>query len=203
MGGLRDLNTRINVSWCHPRLKAEAWVFGCVRALPGAGRGNERLSVEIPVREFVYRVNVGQRAIAVVGTGGPFLAFAVGSPVPPHENAVPAVHRLVLQMIVGEDNPVAVESSFERDTVLLLQERGLSFHKPVFADEEGLRPDFILPDHKVVLEVQGYDGGEYAERKLRMHKALLSSHRYSGWRLVRYDPASGDRIRDLRGRLPG
>lgn len=101
-GGLRDLNARVCADWRHRYLKPEAWIFGAVRQLPKPGDSRMPVQVELAVSDYVYKLTVAPHALARVGTVGPFLAFAVGSPVPVATYAVPKIHRVVFQMIVDE-----------------------------------------------------------------------------------------------------
>lgn len=202
-GGLPDLNRRLLREWPHRRLQPEGWTFGIVHDRPA--RTADRALVRIPVgAEYEYTFGVPAGSVAVLGGAGPYLALAVcsvnreGDP----RYAKPLYHRLVLQAVARADSPVPVESGHERETVALLQERGLPFVKPMFGDPEGLRPDFILPRHGIVVEVQGMETAEYRARKEAVHRRLLATPRYRGFQLVVYRAREGESLAAFGRKLP-
>jgi G:T-mismatch repair DNA endonuclease (very short patch repair protein) len=100
---------------------------------------------------------------------------------------------------VSDDWPLPVESDYERRTAILLNRLGLPFRKPVFASDDGLRPDFVLPKHRVFIEVQGIDDDEYRQHKAEMHREI--ARRYPSWRLVTWNPNEAEGLEVLEERL--
>jgi hypothetical protein len=211
-GGLKGMNDRMVAEWDHPDLQPEGWLFFILTEPPESEtvsvpkisdrmrRKNEAEGTEVPTP---YVFTVPRRDVAVVGRSGPYLALAAASAndkgLSPYRK--PIFHRLLLQGIAGEHNPVPVESSYERQTVELLQRLGMAFEKPVFDDAEGLRPDFILPNHRLIIEVQGLNSDEYRERKKVMHRRLMGALAYRGFRLITYDANDGQSPSDFERRL--
>lgn len=212
-GGLVDLNRRLR-RWDHREVQAEAWAFGMVESTPADGQV-EFYALPSVARAAVtgrgrtvyppYKFEVPRNCVACVGRTGPFLAMAIGSyngegdP----EFTKPNFHRIILQAVYDELSPVPVESQHERDVVRFFQRRRVGFIKPVFGDEEGLRPDFVLPNQKMILEVQGMNDAGYKAHKREIHARLLLSARYGGYRLVTYDPNEGEDIAQFERRLMG
>jgi hypothetical protein len=210
-GGLKDLNDRLK-AWDHPKIQAEGWVFAIITDLPEtdeilvpkvgeAMRRNSEAkgeSVSPP-----YKMTVPRRNIATVGTSGPYLMLAAGSineegrP----EYRKPRIRRVLLQSIVGEHYPVPVESALEAEVAGLLKGRKIGFVKPVFDNAEGLRPDFVLPKEKILIEVQGMSSGEYRQHKKEIHKRLIESQSYAGFKLLTYDANQGEKISSFERRF--
>jgi hypothetical protein len=92
-----------------------------------------------------------------------------------------------------------VESDYERRAAMLLRRLGLPFRKPVFSSDDGLRPDFVLPKHRVFIEVQGMDDDEYRAHKAEMHREI--ARRYPSWRLVTWNPNDGEELEGLETKL--
>lgn len=211
-GGLKGMNDRMIAEWDHPDIQPEGWLFFILAEPPESEtvsvskisdemrRKNEREGKEAPTP---YVFTVPKHNVAVVGRSGPYLALAAASAndkgSTPYRK--PIFHRLLLQSIASEHNPVPVESSYERETVLLLQRLGIPFEKPVFDDAEGLRPDFILPKHRLIVEVQGLNSDEYRERKKQTHQRLRESPTYRGFNLITYDANDGQPLSEFERRL--
>jgi hypothetical protein len=210
-GGLNGLNYRLR-DWDHPKVQAEGWVFAILPDLPEteevlvsqigwAMRRNAEASGEIV--QPPYKLTAPRHRMAVIGRSGPYMMLAAvsisteGRP----KYRIPHVHRLLLQAIAGEHNPVAVESDHERQMVKLLQRRNIAFVKPVFDNAEGLRPDFVLPKNKVLIEVQGMFSDEYRERKRRIHRQMVESQEYRGFKLITYDANQAENIAVFEKRL--
>jgi hypothetical protein len=211
-GGLTGMNDRMLREWDHPSLQPEGWLFGILREAPesetvsvSAISDAMRQKNEAEGREVYapYIFVVPKHNVAVIGRSGPYLALAAASA---NDKGLalyrkPIFHRLLLQSIAGEHNPVPVESSYERQTVLLLQRLGIPFEKPVFDDAEGLRPDFILPRHRLIVEVQGLNSDEYRERKKQTHQRLRESPTYRGFGLITYDVNDGQPLSEFERKL--
>jgi hypothetical protein len=73
--------------------------------------------------------------------------------------------------------------------------------KPVFDNAEGLRPDFVLPKEKILIEVQGMSSDEYRQHKREIHKRLIESQSYAGFKLLTYDANQGEKISSFEKRL--
>lgn len=196
-GGLSELNSRLSKGWTHPRYRAEVWTFGIISELTPSEE--EETTVVIPNGSYQVRIQVPSQSISAVGTSGPYFALAVGSP--DSNTMYPIYHRLALQAVARPDCPVPVESGHERDVVALLQELGIPFVKPVFEDDQGFRPDFVLHRHRAVLEVQGLNTEAYRERKGRRLRELEDAVRERRRTLLTYDPNDGETIEDLRAKL--
>ncbi len=148
-------------------------------------------------------MTVPRHNIATVGTSGPYLMLAAasineeGRP----EYRKPRIRRVLLQSIVGEHYPVPVESALEAEVAGLLKRRKIGFVKPVFDSAEGLRPDFVLPKERTLIEVQGMSSDEYRQRKREIHKRLIESQSYAGFKLLTYDANQGEKISSFEKRL--
>jgi hypothetical protein len=211
-GGLKGMNDRMIEEWDHPNIQPEGWLF-CILAEPPESEFVSVLSITAAMRRknealgretyAPYVFSVPKHNVAVVGRSGPYLALAAASVNDKGSSPYrkPIFRRLLLQSIAGEHNPVPVESSYERETVLLLQRLGIPFKKPVFDDAEGLRPDFVLPRHRLIVEVQGFSSDEYRERKRQTHQRLRESPTYRGFRLVTYDANDGQSLSEFERRL--
>jgi len=207
-GGLKGMNDRLIEEWDHSDIQPEGWLF-CVLAEPPE---SESVSVsaisdamrrknEAEGREIYapYVFEIPKHNVAVVGRSGPYLALAAASANDKGSSSYrkPIFHRLLLQSIAGEHNPVPIESNYERETVFLLQRLEIPFEKPVFDDAEGLRPDFVLPKHRLIIEVQGFNSDEYRERKKQTHQRLRESTTYRGFGLVTYDANYGQSLSEF------
>jgi hypothetical protein len=212
-GGLVDLNRRLR-DWDHKELQPEAWAFGIMEAPPVDGQVElyalssvARASVASSGRQLYppYKFEVPRSCVACVGRTGPFFALAVGSlnldgdP----QFTKPNFHRLIMQAVADELSPVPVESHYEREVVGFFQRRRVGYVKPVFGNAEGLRPDFVLPNQKMLVEVQGMSDEGYREHKRGVHQRLTSSEDYAGYRLVTYEPNEGETIVEFERRLMG
>lgn len=210
-GGLKSMNDRM-LEWDHPEIQPEGWLFGILSEAP-----ESELVYVSPISDAMRQKNeaegrkvytpyvftVPKHNVAAVGRNGPYLALAAASindkgPAPYRK---PNFHRLLLHSVAGEHNPVPVESSYERETALLLQRLGIPFKKPLFDNAEGLRPDFILPKHRLIIEVQGFNSNEYRERKKQIHQRLIESSTYYGFRLITYDANEGQSLSEFERSL--
>jgi hypothetical protein len=211
-GGLKGMNDRMIEEWDHPDIQPEGWLF-CILAEPPESEtvSVSKISEEMRRKDLAegkevyppYVLKVPRHNVAVVGRSGPYLALAA-APVNDRGSTPyrkPIFRRLLLQAIAGEHNPVPVESNYERETVRLLQRLGIPFTKPIFDDAEGLRPDFILPKHRLIVEVQGLNSDEYRERKKQTHQRLKESPRYRGFGLITYDANDGQTLSEFERRL--
>lgn len=210
-GGLPDLNRRLG-RWAHPEVQAEGWAFClveespkqgdvCFYALPSAARAAilSRGGELYPP----YKFKVPPHNVARIGRTGPYFAMAIGSMnrAGDPKFSKPTFHRLLLQAIASEAVPVPVESSYERQVVFLLQRMRVPFIKPVFADEAQLRPDFVLPRHRVVLEVQGMNDDAYRKNKRVIHEKIRASEKYAGHRLITFDLNDGETLEEFERKL--
>lgn len=211
-GGMVEVNRRICADWGHPVFESEAHIWAIFDEVPKTSlvkipqiteRMAERLRAHSKEPLPAFELEIPCQSIAVIGGTAPYLALAIGSDnrAGNYMYAKPSMHRLLLYAVASSAFPVPVESSHERDVVLYLRDCQIPFVKPVFDDEDGLRPDFRLPDHKTVTEVQGMNMEEYRERKEKIHRRLMSSARYHGWRLMRYDPNEGERLGEFKKKL--
>jgi hypothetical protein len=210
-GGLVNLNRRLR-DWDHRELQPEAWAFGIMDAPPVDGQ------VELYVLPSVARAAVASRGgqlypplrfevprscVACVGRSGPYLTLAIGSLNNDGEPkfSKPNFHRLIMQAVADELSPVPVESQYEREVVSFFQRRRVGYHKPVFGNAEGLRPDFVLPNQSILVEVQGMNDKGYRDHKRVVHQRLTMSEAYAGYRLVTYEPNEGESIEEFERRL--
>jgi hypothetical protein len=210
-GGLNGLNDRLR-DWDHPKIQPEGWIFAILPTLPeteevlvsrigwAMRRNDEANGKSVPPP---HRLSVPRHQMAVIGRSGPYLMLAAVSINDEGRSRyrIPRVHRLLLQAIAGEHNPVAVESDHERQVVKLLQKRNIAFVKPVFDNAEGLRPDFVLPKERILIEVQGMSSDEYRQHKREIHKRLIESQSYAGFKLLTYDANQGEKISSFEKRL--
>jgi hypothetical protein len=211
-GGLKGMNDRMLEEWDHPDIQPEGWLFCILTEAPES----ETVSVstisdamrqknEAEGKEVYapYVFTVPKHNVAVIGRSGPYLALAVASVndkgATPYRK--PIFHRLLLHSIAGEHNPVPVESSYERRTVELLQRLKIPFKKPLFDDMEGLRPDFVLPNHRLIIEVQGINTDKYRDKKKQIHRRLMDSPAYRGFKLITYDANDGQSPSEFEWRL--
>jgi hypothetical protein len=211
-GGLKGMNNRMLDEWDNPDIQPEGWLFAIIDEPPesnsvsvSAITGAMRQKNEAQGKEVYppYVLTVPKHNVAVIGRSGPYLALAAAS-VNDKESSPyrkPIIRRLLLQAIAGEHHPVPVESSYERETVLLLQRLGIPFKKPIFDDSEGLRPDFVLPNHRLIIEVQGLNTDDYREKKKLIHQRLMDSPAYHGFNLITYDANDGQPLSDFEKRL--
>lgn len=210
-GGLKGMNNRMIEEWDHPDIQPEGWLFYILAEPPESetvsvstiSEGMRRKNLAKGEQSYTYIFTVPKRNVAVIGRSGPYLALAAASvnDKGPTPHRKPIFRRLLLQAIAGEYNPVPVESSYERQTVELLQRLGIPFKKPVFDDGEGLRPDFVLPSHRLIIEVQGFNSDEYRERKKETHQRLRESPAYRGFNLITYDANKGQPLTEFEKRL--
>lgn len=126
----------------------------------------------------------------------PYLLFAAGHATPDLTTWTP--HRVVLEGIVSARCPVPVDSGEERRAVLVLQEMGFAYQKMLFP-VDGVWPDFVLPEQRIILEVQGTRRDGYTERKARTHGQMRA--RFPGWELLTWDVIQGETPSDLRKKL--
>lgn len=211
-GGLKGMNDRLLAEWDHPEIQPEGWLFAIVEEPPesdsvsiSAITSAMRRKNEVQGKEVYppYVLTVPKHNVAIIGRTGPYLALAAAS-VNDKESTPyrkPIFRRLLLQSIAGEHNPVPVESSYERETVFLLQRLKVPFRKPVFDDAEGLRPDFVLPNHRLIIEVQGFNTDDYREKKKLIHQRLLDCPGYDRFELITYDPNDGQSLKDFENNL--
>lgn len=93
-------------------------------------------------------------------------------------------------------------SNIERAFALWLAARREPFVKPLVADGEGLRVDFVLPRLKTIVELNGRsDDPAYVVRKARQHRRLVESERYAGWRIVVHEAVCDDDFSELENSL--
>lgn len=213
-GGLRDLNDRLRNLWPGGRHQPEGWVFAALPELP-AGEEFEVHTLPTRARTSVlekggrlyppYKLRLARHQMAPIGRTGPFLALAVGSlnTTDQPKFAKPSLARLLLVSVASESWLLPVESNHERETAFLLRRLGLPFLKPLLADADGLRPDFLVKvgERKLVLEVQGMNADEYREHKRDVHARIRASRLYRAYTLVTYDPNDGERVGDLERKL--
>lgn len=213
-GGLRDLNDRLRNLWPGGRHQPEGWVFGSVPEIP-AGEDFEVHTLSTRARDSIaskggrlyppYRLRISRHQMSPVGRTGPFLALAVASlnTSDPPQYAKPVVARLLLVSVAAENWLLPVESNHERETAFLLRRLGLPFLKPLLADSDGLRPDFLVKvgEQRIVLEVQGMNTDEYRQHKVEVHARIRASRLYRAYTLVTYDPNDGERVGDLERKL--
>jgi hypothetical protein len=133
---------------------------------------------------------------------GPYLALGAAELDSP--SGAPRFQQVTLVSIYSTSCPVPVDSHYERSVVRLLQLRELAFVKPVAVDALGLLPDFLLPDYRILIEVQGLDDEKYLQDKREKHAQIRSSQTYAGWTLVTWDPHPGRRetLAELADKLP-
>lgn len=210
--GLRGLNRRMHNDWDHPKMKAEGWVFGILQDSPIGGEVKlhplstsmrEALQARGSVVFSPYHFQVPRHNVAKVGRTGPYLVLALcstNSEDDPHF-AKPTFHRLILQSILDERHPLPIESRFEGEVAELLISRRISFHKPVFLDSERIRPDFILPQERIVIEVQGMNDDYYREHKRVVHQRIEMSETYRGFKLLTYNANDGETLKGFEEKL--
>jgi hypothetical protein len=82
-----------------------------------------------------------------------------------------------------------------------LQIKQIDIVKPFFDNADGLRPDFVLPKEKMLIEVQGMSSDEYREHKMRIHKQMIESQQYRRFKLITYDANRRENIAVFGRRL--
>lgn len=213
-GGLRGLNERLQRLWPSTRHQPEAWVFAALEEMP-AGEEFEVHTLPTRARAKIaerggslyppYKLRLSRHQMAPVGRTGPYLALAAASAntSEPAQFAKPILQRLLLVSVAAENWLMPVESNHERETAFLLRRLGVPFLKPLLADADGLRPDFLVKmgSRKIVLEVQGMSTDEYREHKREVHGRIRSSRIYRDYTLVTYDANDGERVGDLERKL--
>lgn len=155
------------------------------------------IDVELLGRSGFVRIELPRRRVHRPTATGPYLALATARLDP---YSALEYREVVLQAIVNVDNPVPVESSHEREVALLLQAMRLRFYKPMRDFVEDLRPDFMLLNQRILIEVQGMRTEGYDERKREIHERMVSHPALCGWQLIRYD-ARTEKLGALRKRL--
>lgn len=215
-GGLQGLNRRLAAQWPLATYRPEGWVLAIVDRRPVAEDGRCIVRVHplgLAARTAIaarggtvyppMTLTVPEHSVARVGATGPYVALAAGSVNlrGPAEFAKPDFHRLALYAVTAETFPVPVESEYERGLALELLRRRLPFRKPIVPDDEGLRPDFVLHAHHILVEVQGLDG-DYRERKAEVHRRLLASPAYRGFRLLTFRANDGQTLAEFARELP-
>jgi hypothetical protein len=213
-GGLRGLNDRLRDLWTERQVQAEGWAFFVIPELPPAdeveihtlpSKARARLAEGGGQLYPPYRLKIARSQIAPIGRTGPYLGLAVASANGEGDPAFakPNFHRLLLVSVATESWLLPVESNHERDAAWLLRRLEVPFVKPLFADAEGLRPDFLLSlrGRPAVLEVQGMNTDEYREHKREVHGRIRASQIYRGQPLITYDPNDGETVRDLEDKL--
>ncbi|MFL6284599.1 MAG: hypothetical protein ACJ74Q_15745 [Pyrinomonadaceae bacterium] len=210
-GGLPDLNRRLG-RWAHPEVQAEGWAFCVVEESPKNGEVSY-YGLPSAARDAIrsrggelyppYQFQVPPHNVARIGRTGPYIALAICTMKLSGDQKYckPTFHRLLLQAIASESVPVPVESSFEREVVFLLQRLRVPFRKPLFSDESQLRPDFVLPERLVVIEVQGMNDEDYRKHKRVIHEKIRMSEKYSGFELITYDPNEGEKLTEFERKL--
>lgn len=162
---------RVRALWPVKR-RAQVWAFCMI---------DSRLRIENDAAQLALSEDPGSR-LSIPGSAvaqptratGPYLAFLRFG----WDRAGRLVcERAVLQPVAGRDNPMPVESSYERHVALWLQRRRMRAYKPMFDFfPGGLRPDFVILRSAALIEVQGSDDEDYRERKQRIH-ARMRAHR--------------------------
>jgi hypothetical protein len=61
--------------------------------------------------------------------------------------------------------------------------------------------DIVLPKEKILIEVQGMSSDEYREHKRRIHRQMIESHEYRGFKLITYGANRGENIEVFERRL--
>lgn len=214
-GGLSGFNSRVPDKWSLERVRPEGWIFGIFNQLPFPDQNTvifKLYSTSYSQREAW--INEGKKifdptllfckdqSISRIGRSGPYILFAAVSfrrrsaTDSSSKPLFPTVHRVAIQSIVSEEWPLPVESQYEREVALWLAEHHIRFEKPCF-DHDGLRPDFILPDHRLLIEVQGMQSEEYRTHKEEIHRRLLNSDRFRDHRLITYAANDGQTLKEF------
>ncbi len=206
-GLAKSLVFRIAEIWDLPKIKPEAWVFFIIERIDPEGffeahrQSPKTRERKIRDKEPIWTpisFTARKHQMSLVGRTGPFLGFAVAT-VNQRSRQI-EVKRVALQAIAAPNWPLPVESGPERDTAFSLWRLGIPFLKPVFGDGP-LRPDFVLPGLRTILEVQGLDSEEYRKRKAGIHRRLFEMPEYRGWELLTFDVNNGETIKSLQEKL--
>jgi hypothetical protein len=128
-------------------------------------------------------LDLSQSMISGVGRSAPYLCLC--GVVERNGNLV--VTQVAKHSILNRGILLPVESHHERAVALYLEGRPkLDFRKPIYQDENGFRPDFIV-NETIWIEVQGMDLEEYLARKAVRLEVVIKHCEDNGLLLVRYD----------------
>jgi len=173
---------RLLRTWRHPTSQPEVWFFGIVDDFQTVGHC--RTSKVVGLHDTV-QIQVPRHNTSRIGRIGPYLVFAAGTI---DTDGHVLFRRLLLHAVMSTECPLPVESNYERVVALYLQFLGVQVYKPMLDWGPGIRPDFMLLLHRIMVEVQGRKDEEYLQRKERVHEWIRSRGRSLGWRLARYNP---------------
>lgn len=201
-GGLHELGERLRRGWRRSGYAAEGTLWTIVDEAPGdVIRFSRSMSAETIHDEDAFEIVVPPPVRSRVGKTHPYLALAAVSVDKNTSHAAPRIRRMVFHSIAARHFPVLVDSRHERDVVMLLGSRGIAFGKPAVATSDRLHPDFLLPRHRLLIEVQGMNSAGYRERKAAIHARLRQSKRFHGWELITYELNRGEKLAAFASRL--
>jgi very-short-patch-repair endonuclease len=167
--------------WPLPDQNPEIWIFGIITHRPTS---TDRW-VNCRISGDGDPVEIGLRAHAVnlIGKKGPYIVVAASR----CSDAGIEHHQLVGHAIASIGFPAPVESRYEAQVAHMLRLRRIRYYKPLEAFGR-TRPDFLLPEHRVVIEVMGFADAEYLEEKERAVALMSADPLLAGWRLLKYEP---------------
>jgi hypothetical protein len=204
--GPEDLLWTVKQTWTYKE-EPQLWVLGFV-ADPRLPDGAEEVALEVrDLRGRRHEVRLPKRRIRKRGVRGDHLLFARAHWEPDGDRLV--YDRAVLVPILDRSCPVPVDSSYERRALRVIQRRGLAFCRPLFSIGN-VFPDVLLPEHRIVIEVQGVRSHDYRERKSpeQIIARYARSPEYADWQLILWGPnqagdtAGGDGFAAFLRQLP-
>lgn len=162
---------------------------------------NKHLHLPMSGLESALLHDIPEHLVSRIGGSGPYLTMAVAYADPA---GLLRVHHAILQSVVGPEWLLPVDSSYEREVARLLLRLGMSFYKPLRYLAPGVKPDYLLMQQRIILEVKGLGDAEYEARKARTHEAMRTLPLLRGWRLIEYDARPGRHtLAALQRRLEG
>jgi hypothetical protein len=186
---------RATLKWPSERIVPEIWCFfGCTDHRPAAS-GASLMFEWTDLSKRTHGARLPSNRVAVPHGVGPYLAFGVGPPPSGSFSWQPT--RVVLEAVLSQVCPVAVDSDYERIAVRRVQHFGLDFEKPLFPDHGGWHPDLLFHTARAVLEIQGMRSDDYRRRKRSRLADLRASREFRDWLPLTWNPNDGETVESL------
>jgi hypothetical protein len=182
--------------WQYRDVQAQVWLLAIVDEIPRAQDGRLRLTLDGELHRVEVDLPARNRSV-IQGTGPLFLLIqgthAAGGGV--------QWDKLAAQPIFSTECPVPVDSSHERDALGVIQELGFRVFKPVLPYVDQLKPDFMLLDILVAVEVMGMHTEGYDEHKDGVMEQMRTHPAFRGWRVLTYRPNRAESLAQFRAKL--
>ncbi len=200
------LQSHVLQNWESATYEPEGYAFFFTEEFPDLGRISTLCGDYITVAERArtdaripqYYANIARDRMLRRGLTGPYINLLVGRIERGEPDASPLnALRHVAQAVLDENWLMPVESNYEREAAWLLQDLGIPFTKPLFAAGD-MRPDFILPQARVVLEVQGMTTPEYLRDKPLVLARVRDWCKRKGMTLEEWNPNKSEPISVLK-----